>query len=92
MSKFHKKFMLGTKGKMTQVFDEAGVARAATIISAGPLTVVQIKSKEKDGYEATQVGFGVAKAKKRLQAGPWPCKKVRLSATSARCRQKALWK
>jgi large subunit ribosomal protein L3 len=57
------KFMLGTKGRMTQVFDEAGVARAATIISAGPLTVVQIKNKEKDGYEATQVGFGVAKAK-----------------------------
>jgi len=55
--------MLGTKGRMTQVFDEAGVARAATVISAGPLTVVQVKNKDKDGYEATQVGFGVAKAK-----------------------------
>jgi large subunit ribosomal protein L3 len=57
------KFMLGTKGRMTQVFDEAGVARAATIITAGPLTVVQVKNKDKDGYEAAQVGFGTAKAK-----------------------------
>lgn len=48
---------------MTQVFDEAGVVRAATVITAGPLTVTQVKGKEKDGYEAAQVGFGVAKAK-----------------------------
>ena len=51
------KSMLGTKGKMTQVFDEKGVVHAATIVNAGPLTVTQIKTKEKDGYEATQVGF-----------------------------------
>jgi large subunit ribosomal protein L3 len=57
------KFMLGTKGKMTQVFDDAGVVRAVTVITAGPLTVIQVKGKEKDGYEAMQVGFGVAKAK-----------------------------
>jgi len=57
------KFMVGTKGRMTQVFDEAGAAHAATIITAGPLTVVQLKDKEKDGYEAAQVGFGIAKAK-----------------------------
>jgi large subunit ribosomal protein L3 len=57
------KFMLGTKGRMTQVFDDSGVARAATIVSAGPLTVVQIKDKEKDGYVAVQVGFGTAKVK-----------------------------
>ena len=60
--------MLGTKGRMTQVFDEAGVARAATIISAGPLTVVQVKDKEKDGYVAAQVGFGTAKAKNLSKA------------------------
>ena len=48
---------------MTQVFDDAGVVRAATIITAGPLTVTQVKGKEVDGYESAQVGFGVAKAK-----------------------------
>lgn len=51
------KFMLGTKGRMTQVFDEKGVVSAATIVTAGPLTVTQVKGKEKDGYEAVQVGF-----------------------------------
>lgn len=53
--------MLGTKGKMTQVFDEKGVVSPATIIKAGPLTVTQVKGKEKDGYEAVQVGFGARK-------------------------------
>lgn len=55
--------MLGTKGKMTQVFDDKGVVAAATLISAGPLTVTQVKSKDKDGYDATQFGFGDIKAK-----------------------------
>ncbi len=53
--------MLGTKGRMTQIFDEKGSVSAATIISAGPLTVTQIKSVEKDGYEAVQVGYAETK-------------------------------
>lgn len=57
------KFMLGTKGRMTQVFDEKGVVSAATVISAGPLTVTQVKGKEKDGYAAAQVGFGTRSEK-----------------------------
>lgn len=57
------KFMLGTKGKMTQVFDDKGVVTPATIITVGPLTVTQIKNKETDGYEAVQVGFGTRAAK-----------------------------
>jgi large subunit ribosomal protein L3 len=57
------KFMLGTKGKMTQVFDEKGVVSAATIINAGPLTVTQVKDKAKDGYTAAQVGFGTRREK-----------------------------
>ena len=61
------KFMLGTKGRMTQVFDDAGVVRAVTIITAGPLTVTQVKGKETDGYEAAQVGFGTAKAKNKTK-------------------------
>ncbi len=58
------KYMLGTKGRMTQVFDDKGVVSAATIVTAGPLTVTQIMGKEKQGYEAVQVGFGTVKESK----------------------------
>lgn len=53
--------MLGTKVRMTQVFDEKGIVYAGTIVSAGPLTVTQTKSAEKDGYAAAQVGFDTKK-------------------------------
>ena len=62
------KFMLGTKGKMTQVFDEKGVVSAATLVSAGPLTVSQVKTTDKDGYTAVQIGVGKAKVKNVSQA------------------------
>ena len=48
---------------MTQVFDDKGKVHPATILSAGPLTVVQIKTVSKDGYNAIQVGFGEKKEK-----------------------------
>jgi large subunit ribosomal protein L3 len=65
------KFMMGTKGRMTQVFDEDGVVQAATIVSAGPLTVTQVKEPEKDGYAALQVGFAAAKVQRvnKAQSG-----------------------
>jgi len=53
--------MIATKGKMTQVFDEAGVVRAATVVSAGPLTVTQVKTVDTDGYAAAQFGFSAQK-------------------------------
>lgn len=48
---------------MTQVFDEKGVVSAATVVTAGPITITQVKGKEKEGYVAAQVGFGFRKAK-----------------------------
>lgn len=48
---------------MTQVFDDKGAVSAATMITAGPVVVTQVKTKEKDGYEAVQVGFGTKKEK-----------------------------
>lgn len=57
------KFMLGTKGRMTQVFDEKGVVTAATLVTAGPLTVTQVKTSDADGYGSVQVGFGTRKEK-----------------------------
>jgi large subunit ribosomal protein L3 len=61
--KISMKFTLGTKQNMTQVFDDKGKVHPATILSAGPLTVVQIKTVSKDGYNAIQVGFGEKKEK-----------------------------
>src|ERR1700722_12738303 len=57
------KFILGTKARMTQVFDDKGVVSAATMIVAGPLVATQVKTKEKDGYAAVQFGFGTKKEK-----------------------------
>ena len=50
------KFILGTKGKMLTVFTDDGRAFAATVINAAPNTVTQLKTPEKDGYTAVQVG------------------------------------
>ncbi|MBN2287959.1 MAG: 50S ribosomal protein L3 [Candidatus Glassbacteria bacterium] len=58
--------MLGLIGKklgMTRIFDENGVEVQVTVIQAGPCRVTQVKSVEKDGYNALQVGFGSRKAK-----------------------------
>ncbi|NOY35331.1 MAG: 50S ribosomal protein L3 [bacterium] len=57
------KFILAKKQNMAQVFDENGRAIPVTLVSAGPLTVTQIKTEESDGYEAAQVGFGERRAK-----------------------------
>jgi large subunit ribosomal protein L3 len=56
------KFILGTKQKMTQIFDKEGVIHPATVINAGPVVVTQVKSSTKDGYQSVQVGFGAKKA------------------------------
>src|SRR5262245_61069367 len=58
------KFILGTKGKMTTVFTDAGEAFAATIINATPNTVTQLKTVEKEGYAAVQVGAVATKEKR----------------------------
>ena len=58
------KFILARKVEMTRVFGEDGRARAATVLSATPVTVTQVKTKEgKDGYDAVQVASGERKAK-----------------------------
>ena len=62
-----KKAILGKKIGMTQIFDEKGVAIPVTVIEAGPCTVVQVKTKDADGYEAIQLGFGEVKEKKLIR-------------------------
>lgn len=52
-----QKAIIGKKVGMTQIFDEAGKVIPVTVIEAGPCTVVQKKTEEKDGYNAVQLGF-----------------------------------
>lgn len=59
-----KKFMLGKKAGMTQLFDESGAAVPVTVIDCGPVTVVRKKTVETDNYEAVQVGYIEAKEHK----------------------------
>jgi len=59
-----EKFMLGKKAGMTQLFDENGIAIPVTVIDCGPVTVVQTKTVENDGYTALKVGYGDIAEKK----------------------------
>jgi large subunit ribosomal protein L3 len=62
------KFLLGTKQNMTEYFSADGKVHPATIISAGPVVITQVKTNETDGYSALQVGFGEKKAKNLSKA------------------------
>jgi large subunit ribosomal protein L3 len=53
--------IVGKKLGMTQVFAGDGKAETVTVIEAGPCTVAQIKTVDKEGYNAAQLGFGIAK-------------------------------
>jgi len=55
------KAILGQKLGMTQIFDEEARAIPVTVVKAGPVYVVQIKTVEKDGYNAIQISFGEMK-------------------------------
>lgn len=51
------KGILGRKVGMTQIYDEQGNAVPVTVIEAGPCHVLQIRTVDRDGYEAVQLGF-----------------------------------
>ena len=58
------KGILGTKLGMTQVFDEQNKVIPVTVVEAGPCVITQIRTIEKDGYEAIQLAFGVIDPRK----------------------------
>ena len=62
--------IIGKKIGMTQLFQESGEAVAVTAIQAGPSVVTQIKSRDKDGYDAIQVGFIENKVKQSQLSSP----------------------
>ena len=61
------KGLIGKKIGMTQIFDENGAAVPVTLIEAGPCYVTQVRTVDKDGYSAVQVGFGEIKPKRLTQ-------------------------
>lgn len=62
------KFILGTKDRMTQVFDAQGVVYPATVLRVSPMVITQIKTKDTDGYDAVQVGSGAQKLERVAKA------------------------
>lgn len=62
------KGILGRKVGMTQIFDERGEVIPVTVIEAGPCFITQIKTEERDGYTAIQLGFEETKPR-RLTKG-----------------------
>ena len=88
------KAIIGKKLGMTQIFSADGKVIPVTVVEAGPCPIVQIKTIEKDGYEAVKVGFGAVeeKALNKPEAGQFKkagvapqkvMKEFRLDDTSA---------
>lgn len=70
MARRVRKSILGRKIGMTQVYDEDGTRVPVTLIEAGPCTVLQVKTEDRDGYQALQVGFSdTTKRVKKPQEG-----------------------
>lgn len=74
-----EKFMLGKKAGMTQLFNEKGVAIPVTVLECGPLSVVQKKTAENDGYSAVKVGYGDIAEKKLTKPAKGQFKKHEIS-------------
>ncbi|RUL85413.1 50S ribosomal protein L3 [Tautonia sociabilis] len=68
--------LLGRKVGMTQLFQEDGTVVPVTVIECGPCTVLQVRTAERDGYHALQLGFADKKRKNASQAERGHAKKV----------------
>lgn len=73
------KGLLGRKIGMTQVFTKDGDLIPVTVIEATPNVVLQVKTKESDGYNAVQLGFEEIKEKRTTKANVGHCKKANTS-------------
>src|SRR4051812_6546257 len=62
------KGIVGRKLGMTQVFEQGGVATGVTVLEAGPCVITQVKTADRDGYSAVQLGFEETEDKKLTQA------------------------
>ncbi len=60
--------IIGRKLGMTQIFEDSGAVVPVTVVEAGPCPVVQVRTTEKDGYQAVQLGFGAKKESRSTRA------------------------
>ena len=72
--------IIGKKLGMTQIFEESGAVVPVTVIEAGPCPVVQVRTAEKEGYQAVQIGFGQKKASRTSKAEMGHATKAGLAA------------
>ena len=75
--------IIGRKLGMTQIFEENGTVVPVTVIEAGPCPVVQVRTQEKDGYAAVQLGFGKQKDIRASKAEKGHALRAGLEATPA---------
>jgi large subunit ribosomal protein L3 len=68
--------LLGRKVGMTQIYQPDGTAVPVTVLECGPCTVLQVRTPERDGYSAVQLGFADKKRKNATQAARGHAKKV----------------
>ncbi len=61
------KFILGKKIQMSEIWDEKGNVVPVTLVAAGPCVVLQKKTKEKEGYDALQIGYGKIEKKTKIK-------------------------
>lgn len=62
------KFILGQKQEMTQEFKDDGTVAPVTIVKTGPCVITQVKTKDKEGHDAVQIGYGQKKKKRMTKA------------------------
>jgi len=72
--------IIGKKLGMTQIFEATGVVVPVTVVEAGPCAVVQVRTPEKEGYPAVQLGFGEQKAVRATKAEVGHAAKAGLTA------------
>jgi large subunit ribosomal protein L3 len=82
--------IIGRKLGMTQIFEESGVVVPVTVVEAGPCPVVQVRTAEKNGYQAVQLGFGAKKEKRATRPEAGHAKAAGLEATPAILREFAV--
>ena len=68
--------LLGRKVGMTQIYQENGTVLPVTVLECGPCMVLQVRTQERDGYDALQLGFDDKKRKNATQAARGHAKKV----------------
>jgi large subunit ribosomal protein L3 len=79
--------IIGKKLGMTQIFEESGAVVPVTVVEAGPCPVVQVRTAERNGYQAVQLGFGKQKERRATKAEVGHAKVAGLEAAPAILRE-----